>query len=174
MEEINGEETASQNSTLSPLKAFGLLGFFMTIGISDNSKGAQLSNEELQKRDEEIAKEREEDNILTIKIDFNETPEAATHLDDAIKSGKSNIGVLDRATSGVRRRANLRGVPTKPGKDRDEAPPAVINTGQRPSVRHIDLSDNRRAGSRIRQQAEGHPDGTKVRIIPTNMPIKKD
>ncbi|MEL6809885.1 MAG: NucA/NucB deoxyribonuclease domain-containing protein, partial [Bacteroidota bacterium] len=106
--------------------------------------------------------------IKTISIDGAKYPESAAHLADAIKSGKSNVGVVDRAGASSRRRNNLKGVKTQKGKDRDEAPPAVINTGEAASVRLINSSDNRGAGSSIGNQLRGVQDGTKVRIVPKN------
>ena len=58
---------------------------------------------------------------------------------------------------------------TKKDKDRDEAPHAVINTGESSSVRHISKPDNRGAGGSIGQQIKGLPDGTRVRIVPKNL-----
>lgn len=120
---------------------------------------------------DEVAKKA--DDVVEIVIDGNKHPESATHLDDAINSGKSNEGVIDRAGSEARRKENLRNVETKPGLDRDEAPPAVVNTGEKASVRHINPSDNRGAGALIGKQIENLPDGTPVRVVPTNIPKKQ-
>ena len=91
-------------------------------------------------------------------------------MDDAIKSGKSNEGKVDRKGSAERRAENMKGTKTVKGKDRDEAPPAVIKTGEKASVRTISPSDNRGAGASIGQQLKGVPDGAKVKIEPINVP----
>ena len=108
------------------------------------------------------------DNVKTITIDANRFPESAAHLQDAIDAGIPNTGVVDRAGANARRKSNLDGVERTVGKDRDEAPPAVINTGSAASVRAIDMSDNRGSGSLIGHQLKGVEDGTRVRIIPIN------
>lgn len=104
--------------------------------------------------------------VIDIFIDGNKHPESAKHLSEAIQSGASNEGVIDRAGANARRRENLKGTNSQPGMDRDEAPPAVINTGGASSVRHIPLSDNRGAGASIGQQIKNLPDGTRVRVLP--------
>ena len=103
---------------------------------------------------------------VEITIDGDKYAESAKHLEEAIQSGQRNEGVIDRAGSASRRRENLSGVNTQSGMDRDEAPPAVINTGERSSVKHIPTSDNRGAGGSIGQQIKDLPDGTPVVIVP--------
>jgi hypothetical protein len=59
----------------------------------------------------------------------------------------------------------MRGREKVAGKDLDEYPLAMFKEGGAgASVRAINLSDNRGAGSYIRWQTEGMPDGTKVLI----------
>ena len=103
--------------------------------------------------------------VFEIIIDAKKYPESAKHLDEAIAAGKQNEGVIDRSSSAARRRENLKGEKTQPGKDRDEAPPAVINTGEKSSVKSIDASDNRGADSSIGKQIKNLPNGTKVKIV---------
>lgn len=116
------------------------------------------------------AVEKAKDDIKTIVVDGKKHPESAKHLDDAIKDGKSNEGKVDRAGAAGRRKENMKGNKVEKGKDRDEAPPAVINTGEKSSVRTISPSDNRGAGASIGRQLEGTPDGTPVKIVPINVP----
>ncbi|GIQ61354.1 hypothetical protein Flavo103_44890 [Flavobacterium collinsii] len=111
-----------------------------------------------------------EDKVKTVVIDADKHPESAKHLGDAIKEGKNNVGKVDREGASARRDANLKGKKTEKGKDRDEAPPAVINTGEKASVRTISSSDNRGAGASIGHQLKDVPNGTTVRIIPINLP----
>lgn len=117
------------------------------------------------------------DRVYVIFIDGNLSPEAAQHAYDAIRGGYTNIGFVDRKGKKKRRNANLKGISTKPKKDRDEFLPAVIApiTGQKAHVRHIDFRDNRSAGAQIKHQINtglnGYlPDGTKVIVIPINVP----
>jgi hypothetical protein len=55
------------------------------------------------------------------------------------------VGVIDRAGAAARRAEALRGIPTRSGFDRDEAPPAVLNTGGPTRVDYISPADNRGA-----------------------------
>jgi len=51
------------------------------------------------------------------------------------------------------RRESLRGIPTRPGYDRDEYPPAMTDEGGRgASVRYIASSENRSAGGVMKGQ----------------------
>ncbi len=106
--------------------------------------------------------------IVDIFVDGSKHPESAKHLSEAIQNGTSSEGVIDRAGASARRRENLKGTNTQSGMDRDEVPPAVINTGGSSSVRHIPSSDNRGAGASIGQQIRKLPDGTRVRVLPIN------
>ena len=115
-----------------------------------------------------------EDDGLMVFIDGSLYPEAATHLQDAIDNGYNNTGVIDRKGRNARRAKNLRGIDTQPGKQRDEAPPVVIDNGGSYSVRHIDPSDNMGAGASVGKQIAGHKDGTKVIIVPINVPKPED
>lgn len=109
-----------------------------------------------------------------IFIDGNMSPEAAQHGYDAIMSGVVNIGTLDRAGGSGRRTKNIAasGLPTMPGKDRDEFLPSVLAPSGRVSVRSISAGDNRSAGGQIRAQLVGVKDGTPVIVIPINVPRK--
>lgn len=107
-------------------------------------------------------------NPVEITIDRKDYPESAKHLDEAIQSGKSNEGVIDRSGASKRRRENLKGVDNQNGMDREEAPPAVINTGENSSVKHVPKSDNRGYGKSIGKQIRGLPDGTPVKIVLKN------
>ena len=103
------------------------------------------------------------DEIKTITIDSSKSPEAAQHLKDAGVVGKKLT--VDRAGAASRRADALKGTPTKPGLDRDEAPPAVFKEGGTgSSVRHIDASDNRSAGGQLGHQLKDVPDGGCVKI----------
>lgn len=110
---------------------------------------------------------------VTISIDANRHPEAALHAQEAMAKGVSGSGVLDRKGADARRAAALRGIKTEIGKDRDEFPPAVINNrGNGSSVKLIDRSDNRGAGSMIGQQIRNLPDNTSVVIKIVSKTIK--
>ncbi|WP_425430491.1 NucA/NucB deoxyribonuclease domain-containing protein [Desmospora activa] len=93
-------------------------------------------------------------------------PETGAHIRDAIVDGHSDVCTIDRDGADGRREESLAGVPTKPGYDRDEWPMAACaEGGEGASVRHIDPSDNRGAGSWVGNQISDYPDGTKVKFI---------
>jgi gentisate 1,2-dioxygenase len=57
----------------------------------------------------------------------------------------------------------MKGFPSKSGFDRDEVPMAMFKEGGAgASVRYINPSDNRSAGSAIGAALRDYPDGTKV------------
>lgn len=112
---------------------------------------------------------------VPIYIDSSEYPETAQHIDEA-QSGTSWRGdqpyrktqpselTIDREGNAEQRsREAMRGIPSQPGKDRDEYPPKLYEEGgPGASVKYIDPSDNRGAGSTMGHQADGLPDGSKV------------
>lgn len=109
-------------------------------------------------------------------------PESAQHIEEA-QSGnifqgdrqragepKSSDVTIDKENADINRREALRGIPSRGGDylDRDEYPPAMFEEGgDGSSVKYIDASDNRGAGSsmnaQIRSQDLGR--GDQARII---------
>jgi hypothetical protein len=58
-----------------------------------------------------------------------------------------------------------------PGQHRDEYPPAMTQQGGTgASVRPVSPSDNTGAGASMGDQMRPYPDGTTVKIVPTNVP----
>lgn len=99
----------------------------------------------------------------TIVISRAMSPQAAQHMVDAQAGGHPQVLTLDRPGADARRAASLKGIPTIPGKDRDEYPPATfLEGGAGASVRHIPRSDNRSAGGQIGAQLAGVPEGCKI------------
>ena len=99
----------------------------------------------------------------TVVISRAMSPEAAQHITDAQASGHPRVLTLDRAGASSRRVAALAGVPTRPGMDRDEYPPATfLEGGAGASVRHISYSDNRSAGGQLRAQLRGATPGCRI------------
>ncbi|MGE6632201.1 NucA/NucB deoxyribonuclease domain-containing protein [Bacillus sp. NPDC077027] len=93
-------------------------------------------------------------------------PETGAHIQDAISQGHSDVCTIDRDGADARRKESLKGIPTKPGYDRDEWPMAVcLEGGKGASVRYVTPSDNRGAGSWVSHQISGYPDGKRVLFI---------
>ncbi|MDV6333224.1 RHS repeat-associated core domain-containing protein, partial [Asticcacaulis sp. 201] len=107
--------------------------------------------------------------VKTVTVSAAKYPQSAQHISDAVAAGKPSVLTIDRAGAAANRTAALKRVAPVAGKDRDEYPPAMFEEGgQGASVRHIDPSDNRGAGSCIGQQCRSLPDGTKVKITVGN------
>ena len=99
------------------------------------------------------------------EVSATKYPQSAKHIEDAQKAGKPDTITIARSGAKQNRRDALKGTPTKPGKDRDEYPPAFSKEGgSNASVRHIDPKDNRGSGACIGQQCRGLPDGARVKI----------
>jgi hypothetical protein len=101
-----------------------------------------------------------------IFIDPERSPESAQHIEDAQQEGQPTGGVIDREGADERRRESLEGVPSPPpGYDRDEYPPAVLDTGGAGSdVREVPSGDNRSAGGQLGRRIKELPDGTSIEI----------
>lgn len=97
-----------------------------------------------------------------MSIPKNRYPQSAQHIEEAIANGVQPSGVINRPEASNQRRQNLRGVKTKKGLDRDEFPPAVVTPTGDVSVKHINPSDNRGAGSYMKNKMKHLPNGTKV------------
>lgn len=99
----------------------------------------------------------------TVVISRAASPLTAQHIADAQASGHPSILTYDPPGRSARRRAALSGIPTRPGMDRDEYPPAVFaEGGAGASVRHIPLADNRSAGGQMSAQLAGATQGCTI------------
>lgn len=103
-------------------------------------------------------------NIIEVEISKNKYPESAKHIEDAIANGQPEVLTIDRAGSKANRKASLKGIDKVPGKDLDEYPPAMFKEGVNgASVRPINPSDNRGAGSTFGYKLRPYPNGTKIK-----------
>lgn len=103
---------------------------------------------------------------LLLEFPADRYPETAAHIREAIAKGHSEVCTIDRSGAEENRDESLRGIPTKPGYDRDEWPMAMCaEGGEGASVSYIDPSDNRGAGAWVSNQLEDYPDGTRVRFV---------
>ncbi|WDU48619.1 NucA/NucB deoxyribonuclease domain-containing protein [Taylorella equigenitalis] len=105
-----------------------------------------------------------------MKLSKSAYSETFGHIEEAIKAGHANIVTLG-GNSKANRRASLRGIDRIKGLDRDEWPMAMFKEGgEGASVKHIDPSDNRGAGSSISCAIRSNnlPADTKilVKIVP--------
>lgn len=102
----------------------------------------------------------------TVIIPSERFPETAAHVKAAIEHGETPVCTIDRKGAEENRKESLKGIPTKPNKDRDEFPMAMCaEGGTGADIAYVTPSDNRGAGSWVGNQLEKYPDGTKVLII---------
>jgi hypothetical protein len=98
-----------------------------------------------------------------VKIPRSKYPEAAKHMDDAVDAGHPRAVEIFRPGAKQNRRDSLRGTKRQSGYDRDEYPPAMSREGGTgSSVRPINPSDNRGAGSCVGWQCVDLPDGSRI------------
>ena len=96
------------------------------------------------------------DDLPVIAVSRGRHPQSAQHVDDAQQAGHPDVADhRPRQAPRQRRRESLLGHPRqRKNLDRDEYPPAMFREGGTgSSVRHIDHSDNRGAGSSMGHQA---------------------
>lgn len=86
------------------------------------------------------------DDIVKINLSKSKYPESVGHIKDAIENGKPDILTIKRSGASNNRKESLKGI--EKGKDLDEYAPAMFKEGGKgASIRPINSSDNRGAGS---------------------------
>lgn len=104
---------------------------------------------------------------LIHSIHSGQYPQTVGHMYDNVstKPKSSQKMTIDRKNAKARRKQSLAGWATKKGKDRDEWPMAMFKQGGKgASVRYIDPSDNRGAGSSIGAALQNVPDGNDIDV----------
>ena len=90
---------------------------------------------------------RRADRVVKVRLSARRWPAIADHVAD-VDQRFPRVLHLDRAGADANREASLRDVPTRPGFDRDEYPPAASREGGAGAdVRYVVSSENRSAGS---------------------------
>jgi hypothetical protein len=103
--------------------------------------------------------------VVVVRIPRRRYPYTADHILDAIAAGEPQILHVDRAGADANREQSLRGIPTRPGYDRDEYPPAVSREGGAGAdVRYVPSSDNRGAGTVMGERLHAYCDGQRFRL----------
>ena len=108
---------------------------------------------------------------VVVNLDDISHADLIAHERAAILDGQPRQLTLERDGADRRRRDDLRGIPTRPGQDRDEYPPAFteeagVHTDGRPKddVAYVDSSQNRSGGSVMGQALRPFCDGTRFVI----------
>lgn len=112
-----------------------------------------------------VSKARSKQYDYKLRLKRSEYPETFGHIEGAIKKGHPYIVTIQRDTAKLNRKLSLKDIKTKTGKDRDEWPMAMFKEGgSGASVKYIDPSDNRGAGSSIGNALSDLPNGTRIKI----------
>lgn len=97
---------------------------------------------------------------VVVNLKDVEHRQTIAHVFNSLLSGQPRILHIDRADSEAHRAASLRGVPTKPGFDRDEYPPAMsAEGGAGADVAYVPRHDNRSAGAKMGNDLSGYCEG---------------
>jgi hypothetical protein len=105
------------------------------------------------------------DNVVDIGFSKTKYPHIRKHVLRSIREGWPSVYVLNRKGASERRDRLLEGVPTKPGFDRDEEPPAVGRKTWRAHVALVPSSENRSHGSSLGIKLRRFCDGTRFKFV---------
>jgi hypothetical protein len=117
------------------------------------------------------------DGVVPIGFSATRYPDIRAHFLRAVRRGWPRVLVLDRSGADARRERLLEGMPTRPGMDRDEYPPAVGRgrgahlvsgsnpRGWRADVAYVPSAENRSHGSTMGIKLRRFCDGTRFRYV---------
>lgn len=112
-----------------------------------------------------VAVDHADERCVSVDLDNQRHAHVLDHAWDAIDAGHPAQLTIKRSEVKANRRASLRGIPTRPGYDRDEYPPAVSDEGGAGAdVRYVASVENRSAGSLMGRQLRARPDGSCFRL----------
>ena len=108
---------------------------------------------------------------VVVNLDDVKHANLIAHERAAIEAGQPRQLTLERDNAEQRRREDLRGIPTRPGFDRDEYPPAFTEEAgthsdgrPRDDVAYVASSENRSGGSVMGLALRGYCDGQRFVI----------
>lgn len=99
--------------------------------------------------------------VMTVSFSESRYPGVYRHWQDAVAKGWPRILVLDRVGVAGRRARLLAPIPTRPGLDRDEYPPAEGREGWLADVEYVPSAENRAQGASLGDRLRGACDGTR-------------
>ncbi len=103
--------------------------------------------------------------IVAVGLSKTKYPNILGHAQRAAQKGYPSVYVINRPGASARRDRLLAGIQTKPGYDRDEAPPAMGRATWRADVEYVPSAENRSAGSVMGIKLRRYCDGTKFRYV---------
>lgn len=102
--------------------------------------------------------------VVIINLDNRRHARVLDHAWDAIDEGQPLVLTLERTGADQRREVSTDDLPTRKGFDRDEYPVATsAEGGESASVRYVESSENRSAGSIMGAKLRPYCDGAKFR-----------
>lgn len=105
------------------------------------------------------------DEVVDVSFSQTKYPHIRAHYRRAVREGWPSVFTLNRKGADARRDKALEGVPTKPGYDRDEEPPAVGRKTWHTHVALVPSSENRSHGATLSVKLKRYCDGTRFRYV---------
>ena len=105
------------------------------------------------------------DKVVDISFSGTKYPHIRRHMVRAVRMGWPRELVLKRKGADDRRDQALAGIPTKPGYDRDEYPPAVGRSRSATNVELVPSSENRSHGAALGVKLRRFCDGVRFRYV---------
>lgn len=103
--------------------------------------------------------------VVDVGLSRTKYPKVRAHWEHAIKEGWPRILTIHRKGASERRDKLLKGIPTAPGKDRDEYPPAAARTTVKADVALVDASENRGAGQIQGTKTRSYCSGQRFKFV---------
>lgn len=115
--------------------------------------------------------------VVEIGLSSTKYPNVLAHIRRAVKEGWPEVAQINRVGAEERRERLLRDIPTRPGYDRDEWPPAMGRgkgkglergshpTGWRAHVEYVPSAENRSAGAVMGTKLRQYCDGVRFRVV---------
>lgn len=103
--------------------------------------------------------------VVRIGLSSTRYPEVRAHWEAAIARGRPRTLTVHRSGASSRRSRLLRGIPTRPGYDRDEYPMAMARTSVSADVAYVDSAQNRGAGAVQGVKLRRYCSGQQFRIV---------
>ncbi|WP_157251451.1 hypothetical protein [Patulibacter americanus] len=108
---------------------------------------------------------RRVDRVVSVGLSSTRYPEVRSHWEAAIERGRPRVLTVHRAGAASRRARLLRGIPTRPGLDRDEYPMAMARTTVSADVAYVDAAQNRGSGSVQGAKLRRYCSGQRFRVV---------
>lgn len=103
--------------------------------------------------------------VVEVGISATRYPRVLAHIDAAVRAGWPRVLRIRRDGADTRRDRLLRGIPTRPGYDRDEWPMAMARADWRAHVAYVPSGENRGAGASVGLKLRRWCDGVRFTVV---------